>query len=202
MRRQQSQDKAAKAAATAAAKADSDAESSPVGNANKGKKGGRKKLQGTGANGVRERKSSGKTPGAKLRSQTEQPSSKRVAANRAEQHSGSNPTTKRKGAAAKSKDKPGGAKPTKATKKREKDVSKSVGGAREALQQARKLEKNNSKATMAAEAERLGIGRKKETKQTKGNAASASFMTLAGRYDRLSCCRIGHNDQSFVCLKC
>ena len=199
MRRQKSQDKAAKAAATAAAKGDVDAESSSVGNANKSKKAGRKKPQATGTNSVRERKSSGKAPGAKLRSQTEKLSSKRVAADGAQKRSGalarsnsalgssstgssgSSPTTKRKGAAMKSKAKAGGAKPTKATKKREKDVSKSVGGAREVLQQVRKLERNNSKAMMAAEAEKLGMGKKKETTQTKGNVASASFMTLAGR---------------------
>jgi hypothetical protein len=191
MRRQKSENKAAKVAAAAVAKADADIESSPVGNANTGKKGGRKKLQTTGANSARARKSSGKAPGAKLRSQAEKPSSKRVAANGTAK--GSSPTTKTKGAAAKSKAKPG-AKPTKTTKKREKDIAKSVGGAREALQQARKLEKNNSKAVMAAEVEKFGMGKKKETKQTKGNAASASFMTLAGRYDRLSCCSTGHND--------
>ena len=203
MRRQKSEDKKKSKVSAGDAEAE-DNHGVPTNAISTGKKGGRKKV--AGASSVRERKSSGKSTGAKLRSQTEKPGSKRVSANGSGKHSGaltrsksavgsdltgggssSSPTAKRKkAAAAKSKSKLGGAagaKATKTTKKREKDVAKSVGGAREALQQARKLERTNSKAMMAAEAEKFGMGGKSKSnaKQTGGNVASASFMAMAGR---------------------
>ena len=205
MHRQKSEDK--KKAKGSAGDAEAEDNHGTLTNATStGKKGGRKKA--AGASSVRERKSSGKSTGAKLRSQTEKPGSKRLSANGSGKRSAaltrsksavgsdltggsssssSSQTAKRKkAAAAKSKAKVGGAagaKATKTTKKREKDVAKSVGGAREALQQARKLERTNSKAMMAAEAEKFGIGGKNKSnaKQTVGNVASASFMAMAGR---------------------
>jgi hypothetical protein len=121
---------------------------------------------------------SGKAGGAasKLRSQTEKPSSKRGggggggagggaggkkgggALTRSKSAVGSDLTGGGGSSPSATRKKAGGVKPTKATKKREKDVAKSVGGAREALQEARKLERANSKANMAAEAEKMGVG--------------------------------------------
>lgn len=204
MRRLKSEDKESKAADDDAETTDAD-DDADAGLNVAGNKGARKQMQRAGGNSVRERKSSGKLVGAKLRSQTEKPRSKRSLANgsggkrsgaltRSKSSIGtgstssSSPSTgQRKTTGLKQKAKTrgsAGAKVTKTTKKREKDVAKSVGGAREALQQARKLERTNSKALMAAEAEKLGIGGKTNESETKktGNVASASFMTMAGRY--------------------
>jgi hypothetical protein len=207
LRRQQSHDNkvAAAAAAAAAAEAAEYAAADAKAKANKKKKG--RKLQPEadtkpskgGSNGRRKsvenvrRKS---VENVRRKSSENKPSEnvRRKSTEREAGDKGAKSKVRPIDKGAKSKAKPDGAakpKMTKTTTKREKDVQKSVGGAREAIENARKLEKDKSKAVMAKEAEKLGVGKKKEVKQPTGNAASGAFMAMAGNVKGRSAKKIG-----------